>query len=249
MAQFTVTDFTTQQANIKGENTDILSLQVPRSYSRMSLVGPAKLYIPLGQYFTVANSAASAATPTLKLDYAIAAENADHPIGTNVWLQYSTDGNTFNDGTKVTAAPAADGEYQILSEADGTIKVYVPASATRYFRIFFRPRAGRLSLVRRPSIVSVNEVAMSLREFALASLHQADQLDSATAVRFSNDIIFMPSEFLGFRLLMANVTATQSSETNITKTVTREALFVPYTLSTVPWDKAVGLIDIPFEAV
>lgn len=248
----TILDFPTQAANIKGRNdSDVLQKQVPRGTTPYNLAPTgrkATIFIPLRQDFTVANAAASAATPTVRVDYPIAAQPSSTfavTTGSNIIVYYSTDGSTFSKGTAVTAAPSAEGEYQIVSLTDGDVKVYVPASATRYFRVYFRPAEGRLSLVKKPSVESQDEFAKSLWDMGLATLHTMDQIRAGGGVYFPTTAVFEPTSYISFRLAMTDKSATQSSEANITKTVTREALFIPRTTDTTPWNDYVGVLELP----
>lgn len=252
-----VQSFPVQAVNVKGMAFDILELKVPKSNEgrRYNLAVPRKalLYIPLGQYFTVTNGhSTNALTPTLTLDYPIAPQPASPfsvPVGDNIVVYYSTDGTNFTKGTKVSGTPANNGEFQVTSESDGTIKVYVPASSTRYFRVFYRPNEGRLSLVRKPSVESQDEFAKSLVDFGLPTLHTMDQVRAGGGVFFPSSAVFGVDTFISLRLFMPDKTATQSSESNITKTVTRASLFVPYSVSTVPWSDEVGAINIPYDII
>ncbi|MEM4203568.1 MAG: hypothetical protein QXS54_05815 [Candidatus Methanomethylicaceae archaeon] len=61
------------------------------------------------------------------------------------------------------------------------------------------------------------------------------------------DAVFPAKSYIRLEVVMDDVTATQTSEANITKTVTRAALFIPYTTDPTPWigEKTIGLIDLP----
>ncbi|MEM4410036.1 MAG: hypothetical protein QXI19_14995 [Candidatus Caldarchaeum sp.] len=248
MAQLGIRDFTTQQANIKGENVDILTLQIPKSYTRWEIgqKQPIKLFIPLGQFFTVTSTATTGAY-VLTLDYPIALLNEDNPIGLNIYATYGTTTTNMQAATRVTTTPAAAGEYRVTSETYGTIEIYIANGQTLYWNFYFLPNAGRLNMVRKPSVLAVSEIAPSVREFSLASLHRMNQLKSFTALRLGKEATFFAGEYFGFRLLMPNRTATQTTDTNVSKTVRREALFVPFSFDQTPWNNGVGLIELPYE--
>lgn len=247
--RLTVYDFPTQAANIKGQrHPSILQYQVPPTVPLLGLsrFERAIIQIPLGQYFTVANAGGSAATPTLNLDYPMAPPLSQVPIGDALAAQYSTDGSTWNTATLVTSTPAADGQFQKID--DDTVKVYVPASATRYWRIYFRPVAGRLIIARQPSTESADQRIFSVFEKALATLHRQEQMTRQSPLVLGRDAVFPARSYVLFQLYMPDVSATQDSETNITKTVTQQALFVPYTTNSFPWvTKQVGIIDLAVE--
>lgn len=248
-----VYDFPVQSANIKNQRSPaILQYLVPKGVPvlRMDPNNKAFLYIPLRQDFTVANSGGSAAAPTLTLDYPIASQPAENPIGENVWVYYSTNGTSFNAGTKVTSAPSSDGQFQVTSEAGGTIKVYVPASGTRYFRVYFRPGSGRFMLVRQPPTESADQRLISVFESLLKTIHERNQVKATSNIVFGPDAVFPENSTIRLEIVMDDVTATQTSETNITKTVTRAALFIPYTVDPEPWTGTytIGLVDLPILA-
>jgi len=245
---FTVQNFPSQSSNIKGQRTpNILEYTVAPSRPLLGVgrVGKSFVYIPLRQDFTVANAAASAAQPTITLDYPIASQNSDNPVGENVIVYYSSNGTSFSKGTKVTTTPAADGEYQVTGTT--TIKVYVGASATRYFRVYFRPASGRLLIGRQPPAESADQTFKSVFERDLAAIHTMNQVESFSVLTLGPDAVFPAKSKVVFQLYMPNVTATQSSETNITKTVTREALFIPYTTDTTAWTETVGVLELPID--
>jgi hypothetical protein len=247
---FTIQNFPSQSANIKGQRTpNILEYTVAPSRPLLGVgrTGKSFIYIPLRQDFTVANSGGSAAQPTIKLDYPIAAQNADNPVGENVIVYYSTNGTSFNKGTKVTTTPANNGEYQVTSLSAGTIKVYVPASGTRYFRVYFRPAAGRLLIGRQPPAESADQTFRSVFERDLAAIHTMNQVESFSVLTLGADAVFPAKSKVVFQLFMPNVSAAQSSETNITKTVTREALFIPYTTDPNAWNETVGVLELPID--
>lgn len=245
-----VYDFPVQSPNIKGQRSPaILQRQVPPDVPLLVVAGKDKafVYIPLRQDFTVANSGASAAAPTLTLDYPIASQPSENPIGENVWVYYSTNGTTFTAGTKVTSTPAADGQFQVVSESDGTIRVFVPASATRYFRVYFRPGDGRFLVSQQPPTESADQRIRSVFEKSLKTIHEMNQVKATSSIVLGPDAVFPAKSYIRIEIVMPDVAATQSSETGITKTVTRPALFIPYTMDSVPWlgTYTVGLIDLP----
>jgi hypothetical protein len=246
MARLSVVDFTTQSANIKGQNSEILKLQVPqtRQYRAIPQEGMI-LLLGLRQDFTVTETGGSAKTPTLTLDYPIAPEPATNPIGSDIIGYYSTDGSTFTKGTKVTSAPASDGQYQITDKGAGTIKTYAPASSTRYWRFYFRPGAGRISIANIPSLLSLDAASISVWEAPCKSLFSIDQISVYTRPRIGESALWPSRSYLAIKLEMPDQTATQTNETGVTKTVTRQALFIPYSSDTTPWDEAVFLLDIP----
>lgn len=245
-----VYDFKVQSANIKGQRSPaILQFQVPPDVPLLRVANNNKAFIclPFRQDFTVQNSGGSAATPTITLDYPIASQPAEDAIGENVWVYYSSDGTNFNPGAKVTSAPSADGQFQVTSESGGTIRVYVPASATRYFRVYFRSGAGRLLVTRQPPTESADQRLISVFEKDLKTLHEMNQIKASSNLVLGGDAVFPAKSYIRLEVVMPDVTATQSSESNITKTVTRAALFIPYTIDPTPWigEKTIGVIDLP----
>jgi hypothetical protein len=245
---FTIQDFPSQSANIKGQRTpNILEYTVSPTRPMLGVgrFGKCFIYIPLRQDFTVANSGGSAAQPTITLDYPIAAQNPDNPVGENVIVYYSTNGSSFSKGTRVTTTPSADGQYQVTGAL--TIRVFVPASGTRYFRVYFRPAAGRLLIGRQPPSESADQTFRSVFERDLAALHTMNQVESFSVLTLGPDAVFPAKSKVVFQLFMPNVSAAQSSESNITKTVTREALFIPYTTDPVAWNETVGVLELPID--
>lgn len=245
-----VYDFKIQSPNIKGQRSPaILQFQVPPDVPLLGVAQNDKafIYLPFRQDFTVANGGGSAATPTITLDYPIASQPASDPIGENVWVYYSSDGTNFFAGTKVTTTPAADGQFQVTSESGGTIKVHVGASATRYFRVYFRPGTGRFLVTRQPPTESADQRIISVFEKSLKTLHEMNQVKATSNLVLGGDAVFPAKSYIRLEVVMDDVTATQTSEANITKTVTRPALFIPYTLDPTPWvgTYTIGLVDLP----
>lgn len=246
--RLTVYDFPTQATNIKGQrHPSILQYQVPPTIPLLGLsrFNRAIIQIPVRQDFTVANSG-SAGTASLELDYPMAPPLQQVPIGDPLAAQYSTDGSTWSTATLVTSTPSADGQFQKIG--DSTIKVYAPASSTRYWRIYFRPLSGRLIIARQPSTESADQRIFSVFEKALATLHRQEQMVRNSPLVLGRDAVFPARSYVLFQLYMPDVSATQSSESGITKTVTRGALFIPYTTDSFPWvTKQVGIIDLDQE--
>ena len=247
MTHLGVYDFDQQSRNIKGQRSTILSYQVPASVPMLGLARSqkAQIFLAFNQNFTLAETGGAAKTPVITMDYPIASQPSQGSYGENVWVYYSTDGATFSKGTKVTAAPAADGQFQVVDST--TIKVYLPASATRYFRVYFRPAAGRLLIARKPPTESADERTFSVYETSLQMIHQSDQFSSyAAGIVLGRDAVFPSKSFVLFQIVMPDVSATQSTETGVTKTVTQAALFTPFTVDATPWESVpVGYINLP----
>jgi len=256
MRSLGIFDFTTQRTNNPGQETDVLLERVPRGYNYgIGRNDSNIIYMPFYFEIKMVEGGAAAKTPTFLLDYAWASQNATNPIGNNIIVEYSEDGITYTQCTMESASGglSALGEAFLSDQDTGEIEVYLPASDTLWFRVFYRPREGRLMFNNYPALPSQASARQSVGEWGLGQLHQRDQVNALSRLVLGPDSVHPSSSQFGFSILTDNDQAAQTSETDVTKTLISRSVFAPRTGTngfTEPWDTyEVGLIDLPLQVV